>query len=117
MEILQAALAQLGMLGGVAAIIAVLINIAKTLNIVQDGQAVVYSVVANFVVFAGLVATSLFKIDIDVLGLDANLSTYAVMLTTVFGYFVQLGGTKLFNSLVKGTPVIGKSFSADKAKK
>jgi hypothetical protein len=116
MEVLQAAMTQLGLLGGVAAIIAVLINIFKTLGVIQDGQATTYSVVANFVVFAGLVATNLFKINVDVAGLDANLATYAVMLTTVFGYFVQLGGTKLFNSLIKGVPVIGKSYTADKAK-
>ena len=116
MEILQNAMTQLGLLGGVAAIIAVLINIFKTLGVVQDGQATIYSVAANLIVFTGLVITQLFQVDVDVLGLDAQLSTYAVMLTTVFGYFVELGGTKLFNSLVKGVPVVGKSFSADKAK-
>jgi hypothetical protein len=116
MEILTSALSQLGLLGGAAAIIAVLINIFKTLGVIKDGQSPAVSTVANLVVFIGLVATQLFKIDVDVLGLDEQAGRYAVMLSTVFGYFVELGGTKVMHKILAGTPLVGKSFTAEAKK-
>jgi len=116
MEILSSALSQLGLLGGAAAIIAVLINIFKTLGVIKDGQSPAVSTVANLVVFVGLVATQLFQIDVDVLGLDEQAGRYAVMLSTVFGYFVELGGTKVMHKILAGTPVVGKSFTKEALK-
>lgn len=100
-------------LGGVAALIAVLINIGKTIGWVKDGQAPTWSAGANLI---GLIA--LFVLQATghtdlVPGLDTQASELAAVLTAVFGYVWQLIVSINAHRALKGAAVIGKSFSLE----
>lgn len=106
--------AQLVALAGVGTLIAVLVNLGKQVGIVKDGQAPIASTALNLAALVGLFLLKVFKPETDPTQLDAVAAQVAQLLTLVFGLFVQLGGAKLGHELLKGVPVVGKSFSAPK---
>lgn len=101
----------LASLGGVGAVIAMLINIGKSVGLVQDGQAKVYSAGLNILGLALLFAVKIFKPDFDVAGFDAQAAQFAAVATTVVAYLIEIGAADLAHNLLKGLPAIGKSFS------
>jgi len=99
-------------LSGVAALIAAVINILKSLSIVKEGEAPMYSLVLNFFALAGLIVLNLFSPAADVTALDSQAAQLAELLLIVFAYTAQLGVSKLSHKIFKATPIIGKSFPA-----
>ena len=98
-------------LAGVASIIAAIVNSLKQLGFVKDGDAPTASLLLNLAGFILLVAFSVFKPDLDIAGLDAAAATIAQVLTLIVGFVVEFGLTKGAHQLLKGAPVIGKSYS------
>ena len=47
----------------------------------------------------------------DIAGIDATLGSLAAALTAIMHLLGQLGFSKLFHSIVRGLPLIGKTFS------
>lgn len=102
---------QFASLSGVAALIAAIINILKSLSIVKDGEAQVYSLVLNFLALAGLIGINVFSPMTDVAALDNYAAQLAELLLIIFAFTVQLGVSKLAHQIYKPIPIIGKSFT------
>ena len=101
-------------LAGVGSLIAVLINIGKTVGLVKDGQAPTWSAGLNL---AGLIALFVLQVlgKADLVpGLDNQAGALASALTAVFGFVWQLIVSLKAHSALKGTRIIGKSFSAER---
>ena len=103
---------QFAALAGVGAVIALVVNVLKTVGVVRDGQAQDFSLVLNLAGVAALVALRVFTPDLDVAGLDATAGKIAEAGVIVFGLVVQLYGSRLAHGAIRGVPVIGKSHSA-----
>jgi len=103
---------QFAALSGVSALIAAVINILKTLSIVKDGEAQIYSLLLNFLALAGLIGLNLFSPQTDIAALDIQAEKLAELLLIVFAYTTQLGISKLSHKIFKSAPFIGKSYTA-----
>lgn len=101
-------------LGGVASLIAVLVNAGKAVGIVKDGQAPTYSLLANVVLFVVVALVGVFAPATNLGEYDGIAKQVAEILVLVLGLATQLGLTKQFASLLKGLPVIGFSHSEAK---
>jgi hypothetical protein len=102
-------------LAGWGALVAVVINIGKTIGIVPDGVAPKVSLVMNLVGFVTLAALGLFA-GVTPEYFDQFAGAVAAMLIAVLGLVTQLGaGLKTHTTLSNGNvPLLGKSFSRDK---
>lgn len=107
---------QFGTLVGVAALIAALVNVAKTLGIVPDGSAAKVSAGLSLAAFIGLVALKIFRPDVDVTGLDKIAADAAVATLYILGLVVQLGLPARFHGFLANSrvPLIGKSATAER---
>lgn len=109
---LQSLFVQYGALVGVAALIAVIINVAKTLQWISDGQAQNWSAGLNLIGMALLLMAKVFRPDLDLIELDSQAAQLATALSVVFGYVLQLLSSKFVHQFaLKGLPLIGKSYS------
>lgn len=99
-------------LAGTGSLIAAIVNALKTFGVVADGQAPQWSLGLNLIGLVVLFAIGLFAPTADIQGLDGIAAQVAQILSLVLGLVVQLGGAKWAHGLLKGTPVVGKSFSA-----
>lgn len=97
-------------LAGVAALIALLINVGKTAGVIKDGQAGTVSAGLNLLGLAGLLALKVFAPDTSVIEIDTQLSRFAEVGLVLLTYISQLLVSKGAHLAVKGVPVIGKSF-------
>ena len=101
---------QLASLGGVAALITVVVNALKTFGVVKDGDAPTwttgFNVLALGALFVGHVVglTNFDKID-------AVAATLAQLGTFLLALLLQIGTSKITHLLLRGVPVIGHSFS------
>jgi len=96
---------------GIAALIAVVINILKVVGVVKDGQAATWSTGLNLVGLAVLLLLGVFKPELDMGEVDTLAGSLANVLTVIMGFVLQLGGSKLMHSLLRGVPLIGKTNS------
>ena len=96
---------------GFPAFVAAVVNTLKYFNVLIDGQApkvVLWFTIAGFV----LTGVLFFMGQVDLLTrIDAALGSYALFLITFVSFIGDLGLAKLYNLGLKGTPVIGKSFT------
>lgn len=106
----QEIIVQFATLAGVAALIASLVNVAKTLGL-PDGSAPKASAVLSLLAFAALVGFKIFKPEIDVEGLDKQAADLAVLVLYVLGFVSQLGLPAKFHNFLSGSsvPFIGYS--------
>lgn len=100
-------------LGGMGSLIAVLVNIGKTLGWVKDGQAPTVTAGLNLLLMAAVFGLGVFKPEFDWAGLDENAGQLATVLATVFGFVWQMVSSRLAHNAVKGVPALGKSFSLE----
>jgi hypothetical protein len=98
-------------LAGAGALIAVLINIGKALGWIQDGQATTWSTVLNIVGMISLLLLQIFKPGMDITAVDSAAGQIAQMLIILVGLVTQMLSSKGTHLALKGTPLIGKSFS------
>lgn len=104
-------LGQWAILGGFAAVIALLINVGKTIGLIKDGQAPNWSLGLNL---AGLVVFFLVKVfapDTDVTAANDVANQLAQAGVIILTVVMQLATSKGTNAAVRGTKVIGKSHS------
>ena len=107
---------QLMALGGLAALIAVVINILKTFGVVKDGQAGLWSTGLNLAGLVALFVVGIVAPEYDIPGLDGQVAQVAQILSLIFAFIMQNWVSKgTHDVLASGkVPVIGKSFSAEK---
>jgi len=110
-EYLQELLVLLGSLGGLAAVIAGVINLLKIPGWLPDGWAPVVSGGFNLLALVALFVLGVRFPDVDVLGIDKQLAEFAAVAVPFFTYALQLLLTKLGHTALRGIPGIGKSYS------
>jgi hypothetical protein len=106
-------LAQLAGLGGVAALIALLINVGKTIGFVKPDTAPTWSAGANLVVLILLLVAGVVAPNLGIKGVDAQVGEFAKVGVVIVGYVLQLLASKATHYAVKGIPAVGKSYSTD----
>lgn len=99
-------------LAGTGSLIGAIVNALKSFGVVADGQAGTWSLGLNLAGLVALFVLGVFAPTADIKDIDGVAAQIAQLLTIAVGLFVQLGGAKLAHSLLKGVPVVGKSFSA-----
>lgn len=98
-------------LAGVAALIALIINVLKVFGVVKDGTAQTWSAGLNLAAMVVLFVLKVFVPTVSIDGMDAKIAEFVPVMTVVVGYIVQLLSSKLTHLAVKGIPVIGWSNS------
>lgn len=98
-------------LGGLAGLIALGVNVLKYFGVLKDGQSGPAVAVLNLLLAAGLLSVKQFMPDANVAGWDATLASLASVGTTLFGLFVQFGGSTLVHSIARKMklPIVGAS--------
>jgi hypothetical protein len=108
---------QFASLAGIGAVIAAVVNFGKTLGWIKDSVAGRWFAGLNLVAIFGLIYLKIFQPQIAIEYVDAQAAVLAQILVIVLGYIVQLvSGQTAHNTFANlRIPVIGKSFSREKA--
>lgn len=96
---------------GFPALVAAVVNVAKNYGWLNDGSApkvVSYMTLAGFVATAGFYFTGNIPLLTQI---DTQLGSLALFLLTLASFIGELGLAKVYHAGLRGTPVIGKSFS------
>lgn len=106
-------------LAGFAALVSLIINILKIVKIkgqpvVTDGSAQKWSAGLNLAGILALYVYRIFYPEAPVTGIDATLMEIATVGSYILMFISQLGISKVTHEIVKGTPVIGRSYSLDR---
>lgn len=111
---LQDLIVQFGTLAGVAALVAALVNIAKTIGL-PDGSAPQLSAGLSLAAFIALVGLKIFAPEVDVVALDNAAADYAVVALYILGFIVQMGLPARIHAFLSGSkiPLLGKSYSQE----
>ena len=104
-------LLQWGALAGFAALIAFVINVLKTFGVVKEGEAPTYSAALNLAGLVMLLVLKVYKPEVDVGEVDAQVSQAVEVGVVVFGYIIQLLSSKLSHEVMRGVPGVGKVIS------
>ena len=104
-------LAQFMALAGVGAFFAFVVNALKQFGVVKDGDAPTWSTALNLAGMVALLAVKVFVPNVDIDKLDGIAASLAQLGVLILGLITQLGFAKLTHFIVKGVPVIGKSYS------
>jgi len=99
---------------GFAALIALLVNVAKFFGWIKDGDALYWTSGANFVVIITMYALKLFKPEFDFANIDPIVAEIAAVGTMLFQLISGILASRLTHYAVKGLPVIGKSFTQER---
>lgn len=100
-------------LAGFGAMISLIVNVGKAVGIIKDGQAQTWVTGMNLLLVAGLYVGGL--VGYDLAGLDGMAGSLAEIGIAVFSFMIQMKGSQQFHWQVRGTPMIGKSFSFDES--
>jgi hypothetical protein len=98
-------------MAGFGALVSALVNILKIPGWVTDGTAQTWVTGLNLLGVVALFAAKAAGIELDMGALDANLGILATLLVSAGQLVVAMGGSKLFYSVSRGSPVVGKSYS------
>jgi hypothetical protein len=104
-----------GGLGGAGFLIAVLINIGKSVGWIKDGDAASYSTGASLLLTVIVFVTGIVKPDFDFVAADATVMQIAQILSMVFTALWPMIASKISHGLLRGSAVIGKSYSLENA--
>ena len=96
---------------GVGTLITVIVNVLKFTGWVKDGQAMTWSTGLNLLGLAALFVIGIYNPQFDLGKADAVAAQVAQILTLVFGLIVQLWSSRGAHNLLRGVPLIGKSFA------
>ena len=102
---------------GVAALLAIALNVLKQANLLKDGQADKFVKIATLVIALILFAAKLYKPDFDLMQFDGAAQLLAkniVVMLPIFMWIVQQVAPRV-HTVMRGVPVIGKSYSASAA--
>ncbi len=103
---LDALLNSYALLPGVAALVMVLVNVARSVRQISDSNAERLMLLLNLVLFVGYAAATQF-FNYDVLGFDSVLSGFAGLIAALAGLIGQVIMSRGMNARLQGVPVIG----------
>ena len=99
-------------MAGLGAFTSMLINFLKAVGLVKDGQAEKAFKIADLVIFVAVTVIYLVRVQVD----WAQVDQWLVLLTALLGYVVSVFSGEITHNTIKGTPLIGYSFSQKKLK-
>jgi len=102
-------LTQWSALAGMAALIAVIINLLKLTGLVKDGDAQTWSAALNLLGLAALFVLRVIRPDVDPGRVDEQLGALAKIAMLIIAYISQLLTSKATHLAVKHIPLIGTS--------
>jgi len=100
-------------MAGLGAFVSMLINLLKAIGLIQDGQADKAFKVADLIVFVAVMVVYLVKVQVD----WTQVNEWLVLLTALLGYVVSVFSGEFTHDTIKGTPLIGYSYSEKKLNK
>lgn len=95
---------------GFAALVAVLVQLGKQYKLVADGDAGKISAALNLAGGVAVYALSKFAVGFDFATADTVFGELSQILTAVFAFVAQVGGSKVFYLILKSAGV-GKSLT------
>ena len=99
-------------MAGLGAFVSMLINLLKAVGLVKDGQADKAFKIADLIVFVIVMVIYLTKTPVD----WSQVDEWLVLLTALLGYVVSVFSGEFTHDTIKGTPLIGYSYSEKKLK-
>ena len=111
---LEETVVQVAALVGFSMLITLLINVAKWIGWVKEGYADKVAAGANLILILVVYGFKLFKPEFDFMTLDPIVQEAATVGTLIFTYILQLFGGQLTHAVVRGLPVVGKSYSLER---
>jgi hypothetical protein len=98
---------------GVAALIAVLVNLGKIIGVVKDGTAMYWASGLGLIAFVTLAVLGIFRPDLSTVFLDHVALQIATVLTFILGFITQIVAAPWFHGMLSAgsVPLIGKSFT------
>jgi len=98
---------------GFPAFVAAVVNVLKYFKVISDGQAPAVVLWTTVVGFVG-VGIAYYTGNIQILEtVDVQLGLFAQFIVTFLAFATDLGLAKVFHAGLRGTPVIGTSYSLD----
>lgn len=94
-------------LAGLGSLISVLVNLLKIVGVVKDGTSDRWVQGLNLVAFVAVSIVYFMNFQVDWGQIDSIL----MFLATFFGFVVQMLGSRVTYTNLRGTPVIGHSYS------
>lgn len=110
MEFINELFALIAPYAGFAALVAVLVQLGKQYKVIADGDAGKISAVLNLAGGVAVYALSKFAVGFDFATADTVFGELSQILTAVFAFVAQVGGSKVFYLLLKSAGV-GPSLS------
>lgn len=98
---------------GFPAFVAALANVAKYFGLLADGDAPKFVMWAHLAGFVAVAVAYFLGYAPVIAQIDAQLGSLATFLLTLIAFLSDLGLAKVFNAGLRGTPVIGKSYSQE----
>src|SRR5512136_2973681 len=104
---------QFGSLAGIAALIAVIINLLKAAHLVKDGTAGKWSAALNVIALVVLLSLKIFVPSVATSTIDGFAGQAAQVLLVVLGYLVQIFTSSDVHAALSAMniPLLGKSYS------
>ena len=99
-------------MAGLGAFVSMLINLLKAIGLVKDGQSEKAFKIADLVVFVVVMVLHLTRMPID----WAQVDQWLILLTALLGYVVSVFSGEFTHETIKGTPLVGYSYSENKPK-
>ncbi|MFA5379666.1 MAG: hypothetical protein WC455_28165 [Dehalococcoidia bacterium] len=96
-------------LAGFGACVSALVNLLKGFGVVKDSTAPTWVTGFNLAGVVALFIAQAAGAQLDLVSMDAKLGEVARLAVTIGELVIALGGSKIFYSVVKGTPGIGTS--------
>ena len=109
---METLLIQFVSLGGVAALIAALVNAIKLTGAIKDGDSQTWSAALNLLALVGLFIVNIYAPN-RILEIDQSLGLLATYVLPVVGFVVMLLSSKFVHeNILRGVAIIGTQFPA-----
>ena len=99
-------------MAGLGAFVSMLINLLKATGLIKDGQGDKAFKIADLIVFVIVMVIYLTKTPVD----WSQVDEWLVLLTALLGYVVSVFSGEFTHDTIKGTPLVGYSYSDKKLK-
>lgn len=108
-----AAITQFLTMGGFAALVAIVINIFKTIGVVKDGTSGTISAIANLIGLVGVFVLQNFVPNVSITLIDEHMTIVAQIMTSIFTYVYQYWISKTTHDALSAgnVPIIGTSLT------
>lgn len=108
---LQDLFAQFMALGGIGALLALLINVGKAFGIVKDGDAPKWSAGLNLAGVAALFILRIVKPGFDLAPADSAVGAFVAAISPLVGWIISTITSKATHAKLAGVPLVGTSFT------